>query len=81
MGRTVQVGASLDQGDGNAGRGGIHKGIVVLPMRVWLGGEGEPVKPRGRFGGKWHFRDGQVVEMLQGARPKSAFEEMIQKLV
>jgi len=27
------------------------------------------------------FRDGQVVEMLQGARPKAAFEEMIQKLL
>jgi len=27
------------------------------------------------------FRDGQVVQMLQGARPRSAFEEMIQKLL
>jgi thioredoxin 1 len=27
------------------------------------------------------FQGGQVVEQLQGARPKSAFEEMIQKLV
>lgn len=27
------------------------------------------------------FRNGEVVEMLQGARPKSAFEEMIQKLI
>ena len=27
------------------------------------------------------FRDGQVVEMLQGARPKAAFEEMVQKLL
>jgi thioredoxin 1 len=27
------------------------------------------------------FRDGQVVQMLQGARPKSAFEEMIQNLL
>ncbi|MCG8589381.1 MAG: thioredoxin [Proteobacteria bacterium] len=27
------------------------------------------------------FQGGQVVEQLQGARPKSAFEEMIQKLI
>ena len=27
------------------------------------------------------FRDGEVVEMLQGARPKAAFEEMVQKLL
>jgi thioredoxin 1 len=27
------------------------------------------------------FRDGQVVEQLQGARPKAAFEEMIKKLL
>ena len=27
------------------------------------------------------FQDGQVVEQLQGARPKSAFDELIQKLV
>jgi len=27
------------------------------------------------------FRDGEVVEMLQGARPKSAFEEMVKKLL
>ena len=27
------------------------------------------------------FRDGQVVGQLQGARPKSAFEEMVQGLI
>jgi thioredoxin 1 len=27
------------------------------------------------------FRNGEVVEMLQGARPKAAFEEMVQKLL
>ena len=27
------------------------------------------------------FRNGEVVEMLQGARPKGAFEEMVQKLL
>jgi len=27
------------------------------------------------------FRNGEVVEMLQGARPKSAFEEMVRKLL
>ena len=27
------------------------------------------------------FRDGEVVEMLQGARPKGDFEEMVQKLL
>jgi len=27
------------------------------------------------------FRGGQVVEMLQGARPKAAFEEMVRKLL
>jgi thioredoxin 1 len=27
------------------------------------------------------FRNGQVVEMLQGARPKAAFEEMVRKLL
>lgn len=27
------------------------------------------------------FRNGQVVEQLQGARPKAAFEEMVQKLL
>ncbi|MEN8259196.1 MAG: thioredoxin [Pseudomonadota bacterium] len=27
------------------------------------------------------FQNGQVVEQLQGARPKAAFEEMAQKLV
>lgn len=27
------------------------------------------------------FRGGEVVEMLQGARPKGAFDEMIQKLI
>lgn len=27
------------------------------------------------------FRDGQVVEHIQGARPKAAFDEMMQKLV
>ncbi len=27
------------------------------------------------------FRDGQVVQMLQGARPKSAFEEMVKNLL
>jgi len=27
------------------------------------------------------FQNGQVVEQLQGARPKAAFEEMVQKLV
>jgi thioredoxin 1 len=27
------------------------------------------------------FRNGEVVEMLQGARPKGDFEEMIQKLL
>ncbi len=27
------------------------------------------------------FQGGEVVEMLQGARPKGAFEEMIQKLI
>ncbi len=27
------------------------------------------------------FQNGQVVEQLQGARPKAAFEEMVQKLI
>lgn len=27
------------------------------------------------------FRDGEVVEMLQGARPKGDFEEMVRKLL
>jgi len=27
------------------------------------------------------FRDGEVVEMLQGARPKGDFEEMVKKLL
>ncbi len=27
------------------------------------------------------FQNGQVVEQLQGARPKAAFEEMVQKLL
>ena len=27
------------------------------------------------------FKDGEVVEQLQGARPKAAFEEMITKLI
>jgi thioredoxin 1 len=27
------------------------------------------------------FQNGQVVEQLQGARPKAAFDEMVQKLV
>lgn len=55
--------------------------VKVLKMNI----DENPQTP-GRYGVRaiptvLAFRNGQVVEQLQGARPKAAFEEMVQKLV
>ena len=55
--------------------------VKVLKMDI----DSNPGTP-GRFGIRaiptiLAFKDGQVVEQLQGARPKAAFEDMIEKLL
>jgi thioredoxin 1 len=55
--------------------------VKVLKMNI----DENPQTP-GRYGVRaiptvLAFQNGQVVEQLQGARPKAAFEEMVQKLV
>ena len=60
MGRAIQVGASLRQGDRNAGRGRVDKSIVVLSVGVGLRREGETVEPRVRIRCNLPDSDGQV---------------------
>lgn len=55
--------------------------VKVLKMNI----DENPQTP-GRYGVRaiptvLAFQNGQVVEQLQGARPKAAFEEMVSKLV
>ena len=55
--------------------------VKITKMNI----DDSPVTP-GRYGVRaiptvLAFRDGEVVEQLQGARPRAAFDEMIQKLL